>query len=82
MGNEILYSQDSYFILDPGWKFILIDRFSLEIQRDENEALKTALQSTLKAKEEDLKMYSDTIDETKKVFLQALRQYKQTVHGT
>ena len=56
--------------------------FSLEIQRDENEALKTALQSTLKAKEEDLKMYSDTIDETKKVFLQALRQYKQTVHGT
>ena len=56
--------------------------FSLEIQRDENEALKTALQSTLKAKEEDLKMYSDTIDETKKVFLQALRQYKQTVQIT
>ena len=56
--------------------------FSLEIQRDENEALKAALQSTLKAKEEDLKMYSDTIDETKRVFFQALRQYKQTVHGT
>lgn len=55
---------------------------SLEIQRDENEALKTALQTTLRAKEEDMKMYSDTIEETKKVFLQALRQYKQTVHGT
>lgn len=55
---------------------------SLEIQRDENEALKTALKTTLKAKEEDMKMYSDTIEETKKVFLQALRQYKQTVHGT
>ena len=56
--------------------------FSLEIQKDENEALKAALQTTLKAKEEDMRMYSDTIEETKKVFLQALRQYKQTVHGT
>lgn len=55
---------------------------NLEIQRDENEALKTALQSTLKAKAEDLKVYTETIEETKKVFLQALRQYKQTVHGT
>ncbi|XP_060576015.1 coiled-coil domain-containing protein 13-like isoform X2 [Ruditapes philippinarum] len=55
---------------------------SLEIQRDENEALKAALQTTLKSKEEDMRIYSDTIEETKKVFLQALRQYKQTVHGT
>lgn len=55
---------------------------NLEIQRDENEALKTALQTTLRSKEEDMKIYSDTIEETKKVFLQALRQYKQTVHGT
>ncbi|KAL4228803.1 Coiled-coil domain-containing protein 13 [Mactra antiquata] len=55
---------------------------NLEIQRDENEALKTALKTTLRAKEEDMKVYSDTIEETKKVFLQALRQYKQTVHGT
>ncbi|KAH3701286.1 hypothetical protein DPMN_076269 [Dreissena polymorpha] len=55
---------------------------NLEIQRDENEALKTALKTTLKAKEEDMRVYSDTIEETKKVFLQALRQYKQTVHGT
>ncbi|XP_071103198.1 coiled-coil domain-containing protein 13-like [Haliotis cracherodii] len=53
---------------------------SLDIQRDENEALKAALQSTLKAKEEDLKLYSDTMDETKKVFLQALRQFKHNAN--
>ncbi|KAK3579285.1 hypothetical protein CHS0354_033364 [Potamilus streckersoni] len=57
-------------------------QINLEIQRDENEALKAALQSTLKAKEEDLKMYNTMIEETKKVFLQALRQYKQNVAGT
>lgn len=55
---------------------------SLEIQRDENTALKTALQSTLKAKEEDLHTYYNIMEETKKVFLQALRQYKQNVVGT
>ncbi|KAK6180709.1 hypothetical protein SNE40_008710 [Patella caerulea] len=51
----------------------------LEIQKDENEALKSALHSTLQAKEEDLRIYSNTIDETKKVLLQALRQYKQNI---
>lgn len=51
--------------------------FSLSIQKDENEALKAALQSTLKAKEEDLRMYTEMMEETKKVFLQALRQHKQ-----
>ncbi|ESO96414.1 hypothetical protein LOTGIDRAFT_159823 [Lottia gigantea] len=50
----------------------------LEIQKDENEALKSALQSTLNAKQEDLRIYSQTMDETKKVFLQALRQFKQS----
>lgn len=53
---------------------------TLEIQRDENEALKAALQSTLSAKEEDLRLYSEMIEETKKVFIQALRQYKENVH--
>ena len=52
--------------------------FSLAIQKDENEALKAALQRTLKAKEEDLKLYHDVMEETKKVFLHGLRQYKQT----
>ncbi|KAI8767448.1 coiled-coil domain-containing protein 13 [Biomphalaria glabrata] len=54
----------------------LLTRF--EIQRDENETLKAALKRTIKAKEEDLKIYSTTLEETKKVFLQALRQMKQT----
>ncbi|GCB83547.1 hypothetical protein scyTo_0024394, partial [Scyliorhinus torazame] len=49
----------------------------LAIQLDENEALKTALQSTLKAKEEDLKLYYDTMGQVKQVFLQALRQHKE-----
>ncbi|XP_038654447.1 coiled-coil domain-containing protein 13 [Scyliorhinus canicula] len=49
----------------------------LAIQMDENEALKTALQSTLKAKEEDLKLYYDTMGQVKQVFLQALRQHKE-----
>lgn len=49
---------------------------SLSIQRDENEALKAALESTLRAKEEDLKLYNDMIEQTKLVFLQGLRQIK------
>lgn len=55
---------------------------SLEIQMDENEALKAALQSTLKAKEEDLRLFGEMMEETKTVFLQALRQYKQNAQGT
>ncbi|XP_051871411.1 coiled-coil domain-containing protein 13 [Pristis pectinata] len=49
----------------------------LTIQLDENEALKTGLQSTLKAKEEDLKLYHDMLSQVKQVFLQALRQHKE-----
>ncbi|XP_061111946.1 coiled-coil domain-containing protein 13 [Conger conger] len=49
----------------------------LAIQLDENEALKAALQSTLRAKEEDLRLYSDMMSQVKHVFLQALRQHKQ-----
>ena len=50
---------------------------SLEIQQDENEALKAVLQRTLVAKEEDKQLYSEMLEETKRVFLQGLRQYKQ-----
>ncbi|CAH1775051.1 unnamed protein product [Owenia fusiformis] len=50
---------------------------SLDIQKDENDALKEALQSTLRAKEEDLKLYHDMMEETKHVFLTGLRQYRQ-----
>ncbi|GFO30348.1 coiled-coil domain-containing protein 13 [Plakobranchus ocellatus] len=48
----------------------------LEIQLDEINALKAALQRTIKAKDEDMKVYSSTLDQTKQVFLQALRQMK------
>lgn len=51
--------------------------FRLEIQKDENDALKEALNSTLKAKEEDLKFYQEMMEQTKKVFLQGLRQFRQ-----
>jgi len=49
----------------------------LAIQTDENDALKEALNSTLKAKEEDLKFYQEMMDQTKKIFLQGLRQFRQ-----
>jgi len=49
----------------------------LAIQTDENDALKEALRSTLKAKEEDLKFYQEMMDQTKKIFLQGLRQFRQ-----
>ncbi|CAG5114967.1 unnamed protein product [Candidula unifasciata] len=48
-----------------------------EIQKDEIDSLKAALERTLKAKTEDMKVYSATLEETKKVFLQALRQLKE-----
>ena len=48
----------------------------LALQKDENEALKAALESTLKAKEEDLKLYNDMVEQTKLVFLQGLRQIR------
>lgn len=49
----------------------------LAIQTDENDALKEALNSTLRAKEEDLKYYQEMIEQTKKIFLQGLRQFRQ-----
>ncbi|XP_066300990.1 coiled-coil domain-containing protein 13-like [Branchiostoma lanceolatum] len=49
----------------------------LSIQQDENEALKEALQSTLKEKEEDLKFYRTVMDQTKQIFLQGLREHRQ-----
>nr|DBA25316.1 TPA: hypothetical protein GDO54_012861 [Pyxicephalus adspersus] len=48
----------------------------LEIKADENEALKSALKSALKTKEDDLKLYNEMIVQVKQIFLQALRQHK------
>ena len=67
----------TYFNLPDDNNHSLVIYRSLEIQRDENEALKMALQRTLRAKEEDLKLYNDIMEETKNVFLQGLKQYKQ-----
>ncbi|XP_063780420.1 coiled-coil domain-containing protein 13 [Pseudophryne corroboree] len=49
----------------------------LAIQVDDNQALKMALQSTLRTKEEDLKIYHEMMSQVKQIFLQALRQHKQ-----
>ncbi|XP_059585221.1 coiled-coil domain-containing protein 13 isoform X2 [Alligator mississippiensis] len=49
----------------------------LLIQVDENEALKRALESTARMKEEDFKLYQETMSQVKEIFLQALRQQKQ-----
>ncbi len=49
---------------------------SLLIQQDENDALKAALKSTLEAKEEDLRLYVEMLESTKRVFLDGLKQYK------
>ncbi|KAK6490462.1 coiled-coil domain-containing protein 13 [Huso huso] len=49
----------------------------LVIQSDENNALRMALKSALKTKEEDLKLYHEMMGQVKQVFLQALRQHKQ-----
>uniref|UniRef100_A0A8D0G1D0 Coiled-coil domain containing 13 n=1 Tax=Sphenodon punctatus TaxID=8508 RepID=A0A8D0G1D0_SPHPU len=49
----------------------------LLIYLDENEVLKTSLRSTVKLKEEDFRLYQETMGQVKKIFLQALRQQKQ-----
>ena len=50
----------------------------LAIQKDENDALKEALESTLEGKKEDFNYYQDIVEQTKRVFLQGLHQYRQT----
>lgn len=47
------------------------------IQLDENEALKAALETTVRKKEEDFKLYQDTMDQVKEIFLQAIQQQKE-----
>lgn len=71
--KEAFFFQNNTGVLNL--KSVSIHR--LEIQKDENDALKEALNSTLKAKEEDLKYYQDMMEQTKKIFLQGLRQFRQ-----
>ncbi|XP_066485188.1 coiled-coil domain-containing protein 13 [Tiliqua scincoides] len=49
----------------------------LAIQMDENRDLKSALQTAMKAKEEDFRVYQETVEQVKEIFLHALRQQKQ-----
>lgn len=55
-----------------------VNESRLDIQKDENEAVKAALQSTLRAKEDDLRLYTSMLEETKKVFLHGIRQCRQS----
>ncbi|XP_075862875.1 coiled-coil domain-containing protein 13 [Microcebus murinus] len=48
----------------------------LAIQEEENAMLKAALDGALRGKEEDFRMYHETLGQVKGVFLQALRQQK------
>eukprot|EP00794_Sanderia_malayensis_P003006 gene3006-3464_t len=50
----------------------------LEIQADENDALKEALNSTLQAKYDDVKLYQEMVEQTKQIFIQGMKQFKQT----
>ncbi|KAM9186216.1 coiled-coil domain-containing protein 13 [Dugong dugon] len=52
----------------------------LAIQVEENDMLKAALGSALQGKEEDFRVYHETLDQVKGVFLQALRQQKADKH--
>ncbi|KAM8758742.1 coiled-coil domain-containing protein 13 isoform 1-T1 [Rhynchonycteris naso] len=52
----------------------------LAIQAEENEMLKAALGSALRGKEEDFRVYHETLDQVKGVFLKALRQQKADKH--
>nr|XP_044993018.1 coiled-coil domain-containing protein 13 isoform X2 [Jaculus jaculus] len=52
----------------------------LAIQVEENEMLRAALGSALQGKEEDFRMYHETLSQVKGVFLQALRQQKVDKH--
>ncbi|UJR09353.1 hypothetical protein I4U23_013597 [Adineta vaga] len=48
----------------------------LSLKTEENDALKNALKCMLDAKEEDLKLYNETIQSVKDIFLQGIQHYK------
>ena len=66
-----------YVYFNGSLRKVVFSHRRLAIQTDEIDALKEALSSTLKAKEEDLKFYQEMMDQTKKIFLQGLRQFRQ-----
>ncbi|XP_060782557.1 coiled-coil domain-containing protein 13 [Neoarius graeffei] len=50
----------------------------LAAQQEELKLLRSSLKQVLQAKEEDLQLYTSLISQVKQVFLQALRQHKQS----
>lgn len=74
---DILCCPFIYANFNGSLSMVVFSHRRLAIQTDENDALKEALSSTLKAKEEDLKYYQEMMDQTKKIFLQGLRQFRQ-----
>lgn len=50
------------------------------MQVEENELLRAALGSALRGKEEDFRVYHETLAQVKGVFLQALRQQQADSH--
>ena len=74
--NKSCWDRTHIFLLNLS--FFYLPSCRLILQMDENHALKSALQSSMKAKGEDLKLYHAMMKQTKEVFLQGLRQFKQT----
>lgn len=74
---DVLCCPFIYANVNGSLSMVVFSHRRLAIQTDENDALKEALSSTLKAKEEDLKYYQEMMDQTKKIFLQGLRQFRQ-----
>lgn len=66
----------------PAWtsRSPLPARCRLAIQVEENQTLRAALGSALRGKEEDFRMYHETLAQVKSIFLQALRQQKADKH--
>jgi len=52
-----------------------VDRSLFSLQIDENNALKETLRSTLSGKREDVAVFSEMAEQTKQVFMEALRSF-------
>ncbi|ESN99572.1 hypothetical protein HELRODRAFT_176740 [Helobdella robusta] len=49
----------------------------IDIQKDEIEALKASLQSTMKSREEDMTIYTSILEESRRIFSETLRKERQ-----
>ncbi|KAM4791452.1 coiled-coil domain-containing protein 13 isoform 4-T6 [Cyanocitta cristata] len=58
-------------------KFFLLFPCRLELQLDENKALKAALENTLKKRKKDFQLYPDTMKEVKNRFSRPVQRQKQ-----